>query len=304
AVVADPLSPLHGGQQAGASELAVAAPGGIFGTGVRLSAEDEANVDRGVCSIEALAHLRGIFTPRGVEFRVQDGQPNCFGDGRLAFVIVRSVGRGVVVGLGDNRPLTNAYLRYADNAGLVTALVAPQARMQVRIMIGSEARPTAADVGSGDERLADLVEPSVWMALTQLALAFAVLAVARGWRAGASIAEPQRVPIAGSELVTATANVMQRARRGERAAWLLRAELYRNLADRYRCPPDVSIDGLVSAVVAHRPDCDARDLHAVLTWPTSATADDLVQLGNRIEALRVQLLTEPATPTPTREVVP
>jgi hypothetical protein len=129
-------------------------------------------------------------------------------------------------------------------------LVAPSAGAKVTIVLGSEAPKTVTDIGSGDRTLSDLVRPGVWMALAQLAIAFVVLAIARAVRPGRPVREPEQVPIAGSELVVATGRLMQRARHAQRAGWLLRGDLFRDLCDHHHVPPTTSIDVLDTTVTS------------------------------------------------------
>ena len=48
------------------------------------------------------------------------------------------------------------------------------------MLLGGGAAKSAADIGTGEKRLLDLVRPGVWMALAQLAVAFVLLAASRG----------------------------------------------------------------------------------------------------------------------------
>lgn len=310
AIVADPASGLHGGasHDDGAETVSGDLPGGLFGGGNQLPAADEANVDRGECTVGALDSLRGVFSPKGLLFPVDDDQQRCFSDGRFAFAIVRTVGTGLIVGLGDNNIVTNAYLRYADNAGVVTSLLAPERGSNVRIMIGTEAKPSVTDIGTGDETLVDLVSPGVWMALSQLTLAFVVFCCARAIRPGRAVREPLPLPIAGNELVLATGNLMQRAHHHQRAGWLVRGELYRQLVAHYRAPADISIDRLTS-LVANRSGVDPAEIRAVLHAEVSDNAGgvSLLQLSNEIERLRRRTITDRPTidrPTTDRPDIP
>ena len=63
------------------------------------------------------------------------------------------------------------------------------------------------------------------MALAQLLIAFVVFALWRGRRLGRPVAEVQPVEIAGSELVVAVGNLLQKAGRPEIAAERLRSDL-------------------------------------------------------------------------------
>jgi hypothetical protein len=69
----------------------------------------------------------------------------------------------------------------------------------------------------------------VWMSITLNAIAFVIFAVSRSVRVGRLVAEPIATPIAGSELVSATGNLMQRAGHASRAGWLLLEHLHRDL---------------------------------------------------------------------------
>lgn len=282
AVVADPQSPLHGGPGVDAgSEVVSGAPPTRR---AQLGADEEANVLRGDCTIDAVSQLRGVFTPDGVLFETQPDQPHCFGEDEVSFVIVRRVGAGLIVGLGDNESLTNEYLRFADNAGLATSLLAPRGEGRVRVLLGRDANRSAADIGTGDKTLVDLIRPGWWMAMIQLGIAFVVLAFARGVRVGRPLREPIVAPIAGNELVAATGNLMQRARHAKRAGWLLRSRLHRDLCAQYGVDPASPIDEL-DRCVSQRAGTAPGAVTAVLL---DDVADDagLLHLSARIDDLR------------------
>ncbi len=226
AVVADPTSALHGGPQAEGGSTVLSA-GGLPGD--RLPVEFESNVAVGTCSVAALEQLRGLYVPDGLLFPVGPTEPQCFADDGQSFVLVRNIGNGIVVGLGDNEVLVNQHLRRADNAGLATALLAPNSESSVTILLGTGTATSVADVGQGQDTLIDLVPTWVWMVLVLAALGFVVFAVSRSVRVGAVLDEPLVTPRAGSELVAATGNLMQRAKHTTRAGWLLQTRLHRDL---------------------------------------------------------------------------
>ncbi len=252
-----------------------------------LDAAVEANVSSGDCTIAALARLRGVMSPAGILFPADTESDFCLTDengAAHAFVIVREYGTGRIVGFGDNRIVTNDYLRYADNSGLVTALLAPQAGAEVRIMIGAGTKPEPDDVGTGTETLVDLVRPGIWMGLSQLAIAFVVLCIARGVRPGRAVRETLPAPIAGNELVVATGNVMQRARHYARAGWLVRGEFYRELCSHYGLARNSPIDQLAT-VVGRQSGVDPARVRAVLERDVGS-ADELLALSTEIDHLR------------------
>lgn len=248
------------------------------------SVDPQINVPLATCDVGSLDHLRGVYSPDGVRFATQGADRGCFQNTNGAFVLVHAQGMGFIVQLGDNRPFTNEYLRYADNGPLATALLAPSGDSRVSILLGAKAPKTVADIGTGDKTLSDLVRPGVWMAIAQLALAFIVFAIARAIRPGRPVREPEQVPIAGSELVVATGNLMQRARHAERAGWLLRGNLYRSLCRQYHLPPTATIDA-VDAAVSSRTNLPPGHVAAVLQREVQDN-NGLVQLSNSLEGIR------------------
>ncbi|MCE9622918.1 MAG: DUF4350 domain-containing protein [Actinomycetia bacterium] len=249
---------------------------------------EQTNVPLDECDVPALAQLRGLFVIRGSRFRVPEGARSCFVDNGSAFAIVGEYGAGLIVQLGDNELFTNHLLRYADNGPLAAALLAPNADAQVSILLGEEAAKSTADIGTGEKTLSDLLRPSVWMALAQLALAFIIFATARAVRPGRPVREPEQVPVAGSELVVATGTLMRRARHAERAGWMLRGNLYRALCQRFHLPTTASIAAL-DEVVAANTSLPVGHVAAVLQREVH---DDkgLLELSNSLQAIRAATL--------------
>ena len=285
-VVADPRSTLGDPR----STTVIDARGATLGP----QGDLQINIEPGTCDIAALAHLRGVHVVNGIQRTVRSGDRSCFGDGQESFAVARPTGEGVIVALGDNAVFTNAYLRLADNAGVATALLAPVKGTKVTIVLGDVAPKTVADIGTGTRGLADLVRPGVWMALLQLAIAFIVLAIARAVRPGKPVREPEQVPIAGSELVAATGRLMHRARHEERAAWLLRGDLYRDLCAHHHLPPTTPVDALDRAV-SERSGLAPGTVAAVLGRDaTDATrvvdAAQLLDLSRTIQQIRDHVL--------------
>lgn len=245
---------------------------------------DQLNVPLDDCDVPALARLRGLFVRNGARFQVPDGARSCFTDAGDAFAVANEYGSGLIVQLGDNELFTNHLLRYADNGPLATALLAPTADSRVSILLGDEAAKSTADIGAGEKTLSDLLRPSVWMALAQLALAFIIFATARAVRPGRPVREPEQVPVAGSELVVATGRLMRRARHAERAGWMLRGNLYRALCQRFHLPSTASIQA-VDEVVAANTSLPLGHVAAVLERDVY---DDkaLLELSNSLQAIR------------------
>ena len=127
------------------------------------------------------------------------------------------------------------------------------------------------------------------MALAQLLIAFVVFALWRGRRLGRPVAEVQPVEIAGSELVVAVGNLLQKAGRPEIAAERLRSDLHHDLTARLglpvTTPPDVVAD-LAAARTGVERDAVAR----ALAGPLPTTPDALVTAARDVEEVRTAVL--------------
>ncbi len=285
AVVADPASTLHGGPQLDGGSIAVEG----FGLPERrLEADRETNVARGTCNIGALERLRGLYVPQGLLYPVGPDEPQCFSGDAQSFVIVRQIGSGTVVGLGDNEVLVNQYLRRADNAGLATALLAPRDGTDVTILLGTGTAASIEDIGAGEETLVDLVPPWAWMALVLAALGFVIFAVSRSVRVGAVLDEPLATPLAGSELVAATGNLMQRAKHTSRAGWLMQNRLHRDLCAELHidlAAPLAELDAAVAARTNLPPGTTEQLLNR-----TATDDSQLLALSGQIDRIRKDVL--------------
>jgi len=298
-IVGDPVSTLHGGR-----EIGTVTPTRAPGDRVRRDAELEANVRPGDCTIEVLTGLRGVFVPDGVLFSVAPDQPRCFTDvagtsqgGSEAFAVERRVGDGVIVGLGDNAPFTNEFLRFADNAGVMVSLLVPERGSEVTFLTGRGASARVEEVGSGDENLRDLVPPWVWMSLALSAVAFVVFAISQSARVGRIVSEPLATPIAGSELVAATGNLMERAGHSSRAGWLLLEQLHRDLCRAHEVELGAPLAELDRAV-AQRSGIPEGEVESLLR-NTVQTSAGLVALTTEIERIRRIVFEESIDPSTT-----
>ncbi len=281
AVVADPDSTLHGGAGVDGGAREIFAPDLPRARG---TAEQESNLARGRCTVGALQDLRGLYVPDGVLFPVGPDEGQCFVEDGTSFVIVRTLGAGTVLGLGDNEILTNRNLRRADNAGLATALLAGGDDPRVSVLLGSDVNQSAADVGTGEDTLLDLVPAWVWMGLALAGLAFVVFAVSRAVRVGRVPEEPLVSPIAGSELVEAQGGLMQRAGHATRAGWLLQVQLHRDLCQEFHVDPAAPLADL-DRVVSGRTGTPPGTVETLLREPVGSDGA-LLTLSRRIDHLR------------------
>jgi len=250
------------------------------------SAEDY-NVPIDECSIGALQHLTGVLAPSAFVFRSGGDSQTCFGDDRSSFVVATPYGKGWAVQLGDNEQFTNRFLRYADNAALATALLAPRAGAHVDILLGDGAAPQTSRAEVTEERtLFDLVRPSVWMALAQLAIAFIVFAAAVAIRPGRPVREPEQVPLESSELVVASGRLMQRAGHAQRAGLLLRSDCYRRLCAEHHLSPSTTVDRLDAIIAAQSTVAPGTVTERLLREVYDPTA--LLRLSNDLHDLELR----------------
>lgn len=242
----------------------------------------------GRCRIDALDHLdlAGI-EPRngGVLFWPPAGAQACIDDGQgAAYIVADDQGAGTVVAIGGSGLVVNAALAEGENAAVVAALVAPEAGTDLLVL-----EPRALAGGGGQRTLPDLVPVGVTRAILQLTLAFGIYALWRARRLGRPVAEPQPVAVAGSELVAAVGNLLDRTRSPAYAAELLRTDLRRFLADHLGVPAGTPPD-VLATVAAERTGVD----DAALAWAlgSALVTDDagLVALAHTIDRIRTEVL--------------
>jgi hypothetical protein len=204
-------------------------------------------------------------------------EASCFGDGRLAHVVVETMGTGEIISLGGAVTLTNENLDQADNAVLAVELLAGPAT-ELAIVYDAGA------VG-GERTLADLIPRSVRWFGWQLALAFAIYVLWRGRRFGRVVIEPQAVEIPGSLLVRATGELARRSGGATAAGERMRLDLDRRLRREYRLPTDISTAQMVS-IVAARSDADPAALGRALLGPLPTEGRSLVQFLADVDSTR------------------
>jgi hypothetical protein len=243
----------------------------------------------GRCEIAALDGIDvADIEPRngGVLYQPPPGADTCVDDSSgAAYIVATDRGDGTLVALGGSGLLVNAALAEGENAPVVTALVAPERGTDVLVL-----EPEALAPGSGGQRtLGDLIPAGVTRALVQIALAFVVYALWRARRLGRPVPEPQPVAVAGSELVAAVGNLLDRTRSPAHAGELLRADLRRFLADHLGVPLGTRPDVLAS-VAAERTQVAEESLRWALS-PDPVTDDaGLTALAATIDRIREEVL--------------
>jgi hypothetical protein len=235
------------------------------------------------CEVPALRQVQRVEAGDAILQEVPPGAAGCFrlGDDE-AWLVVVPAGDGTIVSIGGAGFLVNRALGHLDNGLLAVTLLAPTGSERVVVL-----RPPAP--GEGRRGLLDLVAARWKLAVVQLAVAFGVLVLWRSRRLGRPVLEPQPVQLAGSELVVAVGELLQRAKGRPQAASVLRDDLRRWLAERMGLPPATPADVIAEAVAARSPDLTAEEVLDVLAGRLPANEDDLVALAHSVESIRRRL---------------
>lgn len=233
------------------------------------------------CQLPALSQVERVAAPGAVLLEVPPGAVGCFPGGVESWLVAAPVGEGTVVGLGGAGALVNSRLARADNAVLATALLAPGSDDRVVVL-----RPPAP--GTGRRDVLDLVARSVKLAVVQLGIAVVLVALWRARRLGRPVLEPQPVQVAGSALVTAVGELLQRRRSRAEAANVLRDDLRRTLAARLGMDPSAPAEAVADTAAA-RSGLPADEVLAVLAGQTPGDEEELVALAQSVESLRAEV---------------
>jgi hypothetical protein len=267
-VITDPFSPLT---PEVAGPMAALGP---FST--------ETSVEPDVCDVAPLADAGTIEVAGVLVYDTAGAEGSCYGDGEAAYVVEVADGGGRLVALAGTTPFTNEYLDQGDNAVLAANLMAPESDVSVTLLADALAEPTA-------DSAFDLLDPGVGQAVVQLGIAFVIFAAWKARRLGRPLREPQPVDIAGSELVAAVGDLLQRTGQPARAAVLLREDLRLALCERLGLPVESAAD-VVATAVESRTGAPRARVEEVLVATRPTNDDELLALARQIESLRQEVL--------------
>jgi len=237
----------------------------------------------GECALPGLAQVQQLSVGPSLLLRVPPGEAAtaCYGydtsgGEHTFFLLAVRNGSGAVVGLGGAGLWTNARLDQLDNAALAVDLLAPADGGHVDILVSAP--------GSGHQGVFDLLSPRLKWALLELVVAFAVLVAWRARRFGRPITETGPVQLAGSEIVSATGELMARSGNRDAAARQLRDAATARLGTALGLGPRARTD-IVAEALAARSGIPAARTRALLD-PTPVTGDaDLVRLAGALAEL-------------------
>jgi hypothetical protein len=269
-VVADPASPLEG------TVVAQGLPNTALTTSGPLAPGCQAPWARDVSVVD----------PEGDPLlEVPSGAYSCFpvfGHGNTSFAVAQNEGTGVVVALGGADLWSNRYLSDTDNALFAADLLAPAKGGTVGWLVTSR-------VGSGTATIWSIVPSRVKALLATLVIAVLATCVWRARRLGRPVLEVPLVPLPGFELVVATGRLLEKNRRFEEAAALMRADACGQIASRLGQAPGTG-PATVAQVAAHFSGLPADEVVAALCGPPPRNESDLLELARSLQLIRGEVL--------------
>ena len=252
---------------------------------------------RGRCDIVRLADA-GSIDPVGVEpIEVPRDARSCYGTGGRALVTSRMLGAGEWVTFASPELFTNDAIRprneeiddpkgpMPDNVVVAADMLLRRDRTRLAVVTGG----LRASVLQGNQSLVELIPVGVKLAIWEMFCAVGLYAWWRARRLGRVVPEHQPVPIAGSELVSAVGNLMERRHDPYHAAELLRRDTRRAVAERLGVPRGTDTETL-SALVASR---TGRDVDAVRSALADRPVDSdpaLLDVATQLETIRQEVL--------------
>lgn len=246
------------------------------------------------CDIVELDGLRAIEPSGEVRIAVPTGALSCFGNGDSALVVAE----GRVTTVAGPGLFTNEAMRpknsevdeprgpMPDNVVIAQRLLAPRGTERVAVVVSGL---NSVSPGSGERTIWSQMSDGVRLGLSQLVVAAILYAVVTARRLGRIVVERQPVPIAGSELVSAVGNLMERRRDPAHAAMLLRSDLCERLGQRLGLGRSAPV-ALLAPVVASRTSRSLDEVTSLLGGGVVSNDSQLVDLSRRLDQLRQEIL--------------
>jgi len=212
---------------------------------------------------------------------------DCYASGGRATLLRLPVQRLTLLGSGDL--LTNERLDRRGNAALALGLLGSGHSVQW-VLPHPGGRDTA-----GGKKLGDLVPRGLKLAVLELLIAAAVLALWRARRLGPVVTEPLPVVVRASEAVEGRSRLYRAAHARGTAADALRAGTRDRVVRRLGLAPDAGRAATVDAVAA-RSRRDPAEVDALLYGAAPGDDAALVRLAADLSALEESLTREVAGP--------
>ena len=292
----DNLRPVLDWVEAGGTLVtSVDVPGGPLAS-TRLFTDEDAVVDRGVCTSDLFDGVAEIRPLDYLAITVEPGDTSCFGSASQAVVVVREVGDGRIIRLATMGMFFNRALDDVDNAALAARALGLGDGRRVAFLSGPGVGVGSAfdgpvnedgePVGAGDSGLLDLVPTRVLAMVVGLAGAFLLYALARGRRLGSPVVEPLPVELPSSSYVEALGRLYTRADRPRaRSAGILRHDFRTAAARRIGMSVEASTDEL-ARTLSLTTGLDPEAVRRLLDGPAPASDDELIELARGLAELR------------------
>lgn len=270
-------------------------PGGPL-SGARLFDDEDAEVERGVCTTDLVDGVERVRPLVYLGVGVETGDTSCFGNQSEAIVVVRELGEGLIVRLATTGLFFNRALDDADNAALAARTLGLGDGRTVGFLSGPELGIGSAfdgpvnddgePVGAGDDGLLDLVPTRVIAMVAGLAGAFLLYALARGRRLGSPVIEPLPIELPSSTYVEALGRLYMRAESPRRrSADILRRDFRTVAARRIGMSASDPTEDLARAL-SLTPGVSPDDLAIMLDEQEPRTDDALIALAANLNEQR------------------
>ena len=246
------------------------------------------------CDIVELEDLRAIEPSGEVRIAVPAGALSCYGNEESALVVAA----GRVTTVAGPGLFTNEAMRpknsevddprgpMPDNVVVAQRLLAPRGTERIAVVVSGL---TSVSPAARQRTIWSQMSDGVRLGLWQLVVAAILFAVVSARRLGRIVVEPQPVPIAGSELVSAVGNLMERRQDPAHAAMLLRSDLCERLGQRLGLGRAAPI-ALLAPVVASRTGRSLDEVTALIGGTAVTDDSQLVDLSRRLDQLRQEIL--------------
>jgi hypothetical protein len=233
------------------------------------------------CAVRALRDVDDVRPGGGALYEADGDAVGCFTTDGGAWLMITPEGRGHVVALGGPDVLTNAGLRSAGNAVLVTQLLTPEGADGPTIV-----RPVPPTQAAGGDApgLWDLVPSGVRVMALQLCVAFGVYVLWRARRLGRPLVDDTPVRLASSDLTTAVGALHARNATRTDAVRRIADDTRARLARRLDLARTADVADVAVAVAA-RTRRDPTAVAAVLAPPDPADDADLLAITGTLTEL-------------------
>jgi hypothetical protein len=224
----------------------------------------------------------------GTTYEAPRGATACYPADSKPHVVRLGAGGRTVTVVGSREPFTNDALDENGNAALAMNLTGERA---TAVWLMPPLRPAGAT--ADDKEYTDLVPRGVKLAILQLVVAAALVALWRARRLGPVVAEPLPVVVRSAEAVEGRARLYRSRRARDRAADALRSGARERLLPLLGLPgsvaQDMSMAAQVVAAVAERTDQDATTIGLALYGPAPVNDAELVGLADFLDDLEGQV---------------